>query len=40
MKRGLLLVLAVAVPSAARADEVYTRSGGHITGEVVERGPQ
>jgi hypothetical protein len=33
---GLLLFL----PAAAHADEIYTRSGGHLTGEIVERGPQ
>jgi hypothetical protein len=40
MRRGFLLGLALFLPAAARADEVYTRSGGHLTGEIVERGPQ
>src|SRR5262245_59906563 len=40
MRRGLLLGLALCLPAALRADEIYTRSGGHLTGEIVERGPQ
>jgi len=40
MTRGVLLGLALALPAAASPDEVYTRSGGHLTGEIVERGPR
>ena len=40
MRRGLFLGLVLCLPAALRADEVYTRSGGHLTGEIVERGPQ
>lgn len=39
MRRGLVLGLVICLPAVARADEVYTRSGGHLTGEIVERGP-
>jgi hypothetical protein len=40
MRRVLFLGLVLCLPAGARADEVYTRSGGHLTGEIVERGPQ
>jgi hypothetical protein len=38
MKRALLLTLAL-LPTAAQADEIYTRGGGQLSGEIVERGP-
>ena len=40
MRRVFLLGLVLCLPAGARADEVYTRSGGHLTGEIVERGPR
>jgi hypothetical protein len=39
MRRVLFLGLALCLSALARADEVYTRSGGRLTGEIVERGP-
>lgn len=39
VRRVLLAGLALAMVPAAGADEVFTRSGGHLTGEIVERGP-
>jgi hypothetical protein len=38
MRRAAFLGLLL-LPAAARADEVYTRGGGHLSGEIVERGP-
>jgi hypothetical protein len=38
MRRAALLGLLL-LPGVAHADEVYTRGGGHLSGEIVERGP-
>jgi hypothetical protein len=38
MKRALLLAFAL-LPAATQADEVFTRGGGQLVGEIVERGP-
>ena len=38
MKRALLLAVAL-LPAAVQADEIYTRGGGQLVGEIVERGP-
>ena len=37
MRQVVLLGLALSLPASARGDEVYTRSGGRLTGEIVER---
>jgi cytochrome c-type biogenesis protein CcmH/NrfG len=37
MRRVVLLGLALWVPASVHGDEVYTRSGGRLTGEIVER---
>jgi len=37
MRAAVVLGLLCLAPALSRADEVYTRSGGHLTGEVVER---